>query len=61
MTDRQPTERLARAIVTARHGTDAFWPNYLLAAVAAKREMDAIVAGAESPGVLTLAGYVDRH
>ncbi|WP_156460181.1 hypothetical protein [Mesorhizobium sp. Root157] len=57
----QPTERLARAISIARHGCDAYWPNYLLAAVAAKREMHAIIAGAESPEVLSLSGYIDRH
>ena len=56
--DIRPTERIARAIAKARYGTDAYWPNYLLAAAAAAaaRKMNAILAGAQSPNVVSLSG-----
>jgi hypothetical protein len=57
--DMRATERLARAIAAARHGTDSYWPNYLLAAVSARREMQAIIDEANSPEVASLAGNAD--
>jgi hypothetical protein len=55
------TERLARAIAQARHGTDAYWANYEAAARAAIGELHKIAAETGNrEAAAMLAGIMGR-
>ena len=54
-------ESLARTIAKARHGTDAYWANYLRSARAVLDDFDRLAAETNSAETALLLAGIKRH